>query len=279
MGSDHNKHDHNEHDHNERDHGQHGHHHGSPRISTPEQRQLLAPFTDDVITFLRAALDGVTGPIAEVGAGDGVVAQQLRDDGFDVIAIDAHPETAAAATEQGREVIAADWRSFDGAGRAPFAALIFTRSLHHIDPIEHATGQIAKLAPGGLLIADEFGYERVDDGGAQLLVDGQAILSAAGLSDREPLAAPDPIAAWHHRMEVGHEVTPSDRLLGAVEQVADIEAVGHGRFIARMLTQSIDPTHPQAGAVRDLLIAIEDSRIAAATMAPGGLRFTARIHS
>ncbi len=255
----------------------HAHHHDRARISTPEERELLAPFVDDVHAFLRAALSGVTGTIAEVGAGDGVIAQRLRDDGFDVVAIDASEATAAAACEQGREVLHADWRSWDGAGYAPFGAVVFTRSLHHIDPIEHAMDQIAKLAPGGLVIADEFGYELLDASGAQLLIDAGSIVAAAGMSDKEPVAVADPVFAWEHRMEVEHEVTPSDRLLAAIREIADIEQQGNGRFVARMVTHALDPTHPRAAAVRDLMIAIEDSRIAAGTLPAAGLRFVARV--
>lgn len=255
------------------------HRHGEARISTAEERALLEPFTDDVHAFLRVALDGVDGPIAEIGAGDGVIADRLRADGFDVTAVDANPATAAAATGQGREVLAADWRTWDGAGRAPFAALVFTRSLHHIDPIEHATEQMVRLAPGGRLICDEFGFERVDEAGAQLLVDARAIAAAAGVSDKDVVAVADPTAAWTDRMAGNHHVLPSDRLLGAIREVADIEQLAHGRFIARFVAQGLDPTHPRAHAVRDLLIATEDARIAAGGLAPAGLRLVARIRS
>ena len=75
------------------------------------ENELLAPFVDDVHRFLRGALAGITGPIVEVGAGDGVIAERLRSDGFDVVAIDVNEETAAAATAAGREVVHADWRA------------------------------------------------------------------------------------------------------------------------------------------------------------------------
>ena len=277
------KHQPDEHHHAERRDGHgdddgHAHNHGA-RVSTPEERALLAPFTDSVHDFIHSALEGVTGPIAEIGAGDGVVADRLRNDGFDVVAIDGNPGTAQAATEQGREVLHADWRTWDGGGRAPFAALLFTRSLHHIEPIEQATEQMVRLAPGGLVIADEFGYELVDPSGAQLLIDGQAIADAAGVGTKDGMAVDDPAEAWTRRMSVDHEVTPSDRLLSAIEAVADIEQQISGRFIARMITHGLDPAHPQAAAVRDLVLAIEDSRIAAGTTAAAGLRIVARLRA
>jgi len=270
VNSDHGHHNDHEHDHREHEH--------AARISTPEQRELFAPFTDDLHAFLSSALDGITGPIVEVGAGDGVIAQRLRNDGYDIVAIDADAETAAAATEQGREVIHADWRTWDGAGRAPFDAALFTRSLHHIVPIEHGLDPLLRLAPGGLLVADEFGFERVGAPGAQFITDARALVSAAGLNDGDSTASADPLGAWQHWMSHDHEVTPSDRLLEAVAKVADIQAMAHGRFMASMITWGLDPTHPQAAAVRDLVIAIEDARIAAGTMVAGGVRFVGRIN-
>lgn len=251
--------------------------HDHARISTPEERELLLPFVDDVHAFLRAVLAGIDGPIVEVGAGDGVMAERLRNDGFNIVAIDSSEATAAAAREQGRDVIHADWRSWDGGGHAPFAAVVFTRSLHHIDPIDHAMDQIVKLAPGGLVVADEHGYELLDAAGAQMLFDAWSLVAAAGMSDKDAVAVADPVFAWEHRMEVEHEITPSHRLLSAIGEIADIEQQGNGRFVSRMLTHALDPTHPRAADVRDLVIAIEDSRIAAGLLPAAGLRFVARV--
>lgn len=265
-----------DHSHDEHNHDEHEHH-GSARVSTPEERALLKPFVDDLHEFLRRALDGVEGPIAEVGAGDGIIADRLRSDGFDVVAIDSHPETAAAATAQGREVLHADWRSWDGGGHAPFAALLFTRSLHHIAPLEQAVEQMLRLAPGGLLIADEFARELVDATGAQFLMDSWALLAASGLADDEPSVAVDPLAAWEQRMAVDHDVATGQQLLDAVRSVGEIEQLGNGRFMAQLAMFRVDPTHPNATAVRDLLVATEDARLASGTMVKAGLRFIARL--
>ena len=254
------------------------HHHGEPRISSPEERELLKPFIDDLHEFLRSALDGIDGPIAEIGAGDGVIAQRLRDDGFDVVAIDANAETAAAATEQGRSVEHCDWLTWDGAGNAPFAALLFTRSLHHIEPLDDAVEQMVRLAPGGLLIADEFGYELVDAAGAQFLMDSWAMTAAAGMRDDEYSAVPDTLAAWQERMTVEHEVTSSERLLEAIGRVAQVEQIIYGNFMAQLAIWRVDPTHPRAAEVRDLLIETEAARSDAGLLAKAGIRLTGRLN-
>lgn len=255
------------------------HHHGPPRISTEAERALLAPFVGDLHAFLRTALTGVSGAIAEVGAGDGVIADRLRADGFDIVAVDADAATAKAATDQGREVLHADWLKWDGAGHGPFAALIFTRSLHHINPIEQAVEQMVRLAPGGLLIADEFGHELVDAAGAQFLSDAWALLAAAGMRDAEPIVDANPLEAWRERMTDEHHVTSSQHMLQAIRSVAEIEQMGNGRFLSQFAVHQLDPEHPFAAAVRDVLIATEDARLAAGSMTKAGLRIIARIRA
>lgn len=267
------------HDHGDDHDHDHSHGHGAARVSTPEERELLKPFVDELHEYLRQALAGIEGPIAEVGAGDGVIADRLRRDGFDVVAIDANAGTAAAATEQGREVLHADWLTWDGGGRGPFAALLFTRSLHHIDPLDQAVAQMTRLAPGGLVIADEFGRELVDAAGAQFLMDGWALLAAAGLRDDDPNVAADPLAAWQERMTVEHEVASGQQILDAMAPVAEIEQLEHGAFMAQLVLFRCDPAHPHTSAVRDLLLATEHDRLAAGTMAKAGLRFVARLRS
>jgi len=270
----HDQHDH-DHDHDQHDHDQHEH--GPARVSTPEERALLEPFVDDLHAYLRSALDGVEGLIAEVGAGDGVIAERLRADGFDIVAIDSNAETAAAATAQGREVLHADWLTWDGGGRGPFAALLFTRSLHHIDPLSEAVAQMSRLAPGGLVVCDEFARELVDGPGAQFLMDGWALLSAAGLRDDEPQVTDDPLAAWQHRMTVDHDVASGRQILDALEPIAEIERLEHGPFMAQLVMFRCDPTHPNATAVRDVVLDTERSRLASGAMAKAGLRLVARL--
>lgn len=255
----------------------HDHHDSPPRVSSPEERELLKPFVDELHAFLVSALTGVEGPIAEIGAGDGIIADRLRADGFDVVAIDAHEATAAAATDQGRRVDHADWLTWDGDGSAPFAALIFTRSLHHIEPLDIAAQQMARLAPGGLLIADEFGFERVGAAGAQFMMDATSLLDAVGIRGGDQVVVDDPLAAWQKRMTVDHEVASGDALISAIESVAKIESVEHGSCMAQLALWRVDAAHPNAVAVRDFLRETERARTEAGVMEKMGLRIVARL--
>ena len=261
--------------------GNHSHdHHDSPaRVSSPEERELLKPFVDNLHAFLTEALGGVDGPIAEIGAGDGVLAERLRADGFDVVAIDAHAKTAVAATDQGRRVDHADWLTWDGGGSAPFAALIFTRSLHHIDPLNIAAEQMQRLAPGGLLIADEFDFERVDARGAQFMMDSASLLDAAGMRDGDGAVANNPLDAWRTRMTVDHHVASGADLMTAIEGVAEIESIEHGNCMAQLALWRIDTAHPNAIAVRDFLTETEKARTESGAMEKMGMRIIARLKS
>jgi SAM-dependent methyltransferase len=92
--------------------------------------------------------------VLDVGCGDGDLARALASAGFDVLGID--PQ--APDGEIFRRI---PIEELGDAG--PFDAVVATYSLHHMENLEAAVGRIARqLAPGGRLIVEEFGWDRVD---------------------------------------------------------------------------------------------------------------------
>ena len=71
--------------------------------------------------------------ILEVGAGRGEVARRLRAAGHSVTAIDSSADAVRAAADDGIEVTHADFMEFQA---DPFDAVVFTRSLHHLNPLQ-----------------------------------------------------------------------------------------------------------------------------------------------
>lgn len=232
-------------------------------MPTPTTTDLLTRFTGEVETFVLDSLaaHGAPGlaalPLVEVGAGDGAVAAGLRTRGLTVDAIDANAETAAAATAAGRPVTHADWLTWEG---GPYRAVLFTRSLHHIDPLDAAVAQAGKLAPGGLVICDEFAAESLDSVGAQLPADARVLLAAAGVISSEVGATADPLEAWRERITGDHRIATGAALLEAIGAIADVVHHSPTGFIARFVGQFLDPTHPRADAVLDALVALEHVR-------------------
>ncbi len=257
----------------------HGSHHSPRPYPTDAERDFLAPFADDAERFFVAALGNVDGPIVEVGAGDGALAQRLRAHGHEVVAIDVNEDWAQRSTNEGRPVLHADWRSWDGGPHDRYGAAVFSMSLHHIEPVEHAIEQLLRLVPGGVVVVDDFGWERLDELGAHLYMDSAALADAAGLTSRPAPIAAHPLAAWQHRMGEDHPITRGDELIDALHDALTVERVGYGRFIARFLAQHLNPQSAAAEGVRDLLVALEDERISAGSLTPVGLRVVATVPS
>jgi SAM-dependent methyltransferase len=90
-----------------------------------------------------------------VGAGGGELAAALRDDGYDVVAIDPaseSPDVRAVALLDVDEPAA----SFDAA--------LAVVSLHHVEPLRPSLARLAELVrPGGVLAIDEFDVGLLDE--------------------------------------------------------------------------------------------------------------------
>lgn len=118
--------------------------------------------------FLRETLPPAPARVLEVGAGDGRLAARLALGGWDVTAVDCSEQAVAAARARGVDAVCADFLEYRG---GPFDVVAFTRSLHHM-PLEPALERAeALLARDGVLILEEFAYERADESTAQYLED------------------------------------------------------------------------------------------------------------
>jgi SAM-dependent methyltransferase len=111
--------------------------------------------------FVERFLPSECGRILEVGCGTGELAVHLSKHGHAVVAIDSDPESVAAAQQLGADARIATWPEFDE-GR--FDAILFTRSLHHIHPLDESIRHAAdSLDDGGRLIIEDFAYESADE--------------------------------------------------------------------------------------------------------------------
>jgi SAM-dependent methyltransferase len=106
------------------------------------------------VQFVLGALPPPPARVLDVGCGDGDLARALASAGFDVLGIDPQAPEGEIFRRIPIEELG-DVGLFD--------AVVATYSLHHIDELETAVGRIARLlGPGGSLIVEEFGWDRVD---------------------------------------------------------------------------------------------------------------------
>jgi SAM-dependent methyltransferase len=111
---------------------------------------------EGVLAYVRAALPTPGARVLEVGAGDGWLTAALRDQGYDVVAIDPrHGEPAPGVVP----VALADLDSAD----ASFDAAVAVVALHHVEPLAESFARLAAVVRrGGLLIIDELDFARFD---------------------------------------------------------------------------------------------------------------------
>jgi SAM-dependent methyltransferase len=143
-------------------------------------------FTRD---FIKRSLPASARRVLEIGCGSGELAASLLQDGVSLIAIDNDADSIAAAQRLGVDARIAAWPDFED---GQFDAVLFTRSLHHVHPLDKAVQRAANsLVIGGRLIVEDFACETADEktlqwfadvidrlDGADLLVKGDDFLSA-----------------------------------------------------------------------------------------------------
>jgi SAM-dependent methyltransferase len=111
--------------------------------------------------FIRRSLPRNCRHILEIGCGTGELAARLSQDGVAIVAIDSDPDSVAAALRLGVDARIATWPDFDD---GEFDAVLFTRSLHHIHPLDESLRQAVKsLAADGRVIVEDFAHESTDE--------------------------------------------------------------------------------------------------------------------
>ena len=120
--------------------------------------------------------------LVEMGAGDGLLAEALAARGYDVLAVDDNAERVEAARARGVNAVCANAVTFTS--DTLFDAVLYTRSLHHMAPLDVALDHArAMLRPGGVLLLEEFAWETLDRETARWIVDLFAVCEAGGLVD------------------------------------------------------------------------------------------------
>src|SRR3954470_13474908 len=128
--------------------------------------------------FIRLHLPSQARSILEVGCGAGEVASSLANDGLEVIALDSSEDCVSRARARGVDARAVPWPA---ALDQRFDAILFTRSLHHIAPLQEAVdAAIHALQPVGTIIVEDFRSELESARTTAWFVGLMRVLDAAG---------------------------------------------------------------------------------------------------
>ena len=235
---------------------------------------IAARHTADFIqTFAAAGCD-----VLEIGCGAGEVAQKLQAGGFNVTAIDADKDAAAAARARGVEAFAAAWPDFES---EEVDVVVFTRSLHHIHDLKGAVHAAhARLREGGVLLVEDFAFDQTDERTIEWFQRTMNENPLAGALKPPPqslvadvLSANDVKEAWgrHHH----HDLHSIDAMAEAIAEAVGGCEKQAAPYLYRYLIACLRDT-AEAAALLVQFLEKENEAIAEQQITPLGRRIIAR---
>ncbi len=234
--------------------------------------------TRETLAWLARVLPAGRVRLLDVGCGGGEIAAGLAREGRQVVAIDASAKAVARAQERGVPAREACFPAFEPApGEAPFEAVLFSRSLHHVDDLPGVCARAAQLlAPGGTVLVEDFAWELVDRPTAVWFYGQLRLVQALGLplADEWDLEG-EPLTAWRHRNEVEKQLHRGESMLSELAEHLAIESragISHAyRWVARGLEGD-----PRGYPVASAALRLERELIESGAIVPLGFRLIAR---
>ncbi|HEY9792888.1 MAG TPA: class I SAM-dependent methyltransferase [Candidatus Obscuribacterales bacterium] len=244
-------------------------------VATNQERQIGGAET---VGFVSAHLKpGAT--ILDVGCGDGTLAKLLIDNGFKVTGVDRNEEAIEKAKALGVPAVAADFLQYQSP--STFDALLFSRSLHHIHPIESAVDHALKLLKdGGLLMLEDFGAELMDAPSAIWFYGLKSLLACA--TDNAKSHGPklddgqipsDPVQSWRDHHFKNHDVIESGIMLPVLEKKFELVHRASVPYLYRYFLDDISSEQAQR------LLKWEEQLCKARAIATIGIRFVGKKNS
>jgi len=185
----------------------------------------------------------------------------------------------AQALARGVDARVVTWPNF---ASAAFDAALFTRSLHHIGPLDAAIRKARELVkPGGMLMVEDFAFEDADTATIAWLLDilrsprASALLVAApDALASELLIASDPISAW--RRSHDHDLHTQAAMCQAIERSFVPVAEARIPYLYRYLIPVL-PETPEAADWVEAVLEEEASRGARGEIVLIGWRMVATV--
>ena len=195
-----------------------------------------------VVEFVLGSLPPSPARVLEVGAGSGDLAADLRDAGYDVLAID--------PAADGGDVRPLPLLELD-ASPASFDAAVAVVSLHHVEPLEQSCAHLATLVrPGGTLVVDEFDVAAFDVAAADWLCARWREVGREASHDAASMVG-----------DLRDHLHPVERIRAVLEPAFALSAPTRGPYLHRWY---LTPGH----------LTPEEDAIAAGRIPAVGVRFT-----
>ena len=193
-----------------------------------------------------------------------------------MVAIDFDHDSIAAAQRLGVDARIAAWPDFND---GQFDAVLFTRSLHHIHPLDESVGHAAKsLAQGGRIFVEDFAYDSVDEKtlhwfrGAIRLLEATGLLIVGDEFLERILSKTKTLDAWQQDHE--HDLHTAAEIGAQLEKTFGRVIRENAPYYFRYIAGAIAPSDKR-DAILEALAMQEETLAADGSIVPLGRRFVA----
>ena len=233
----------------------------------------------ETLAFLERHLPPPPARLLQVGAGDGAVALALARRRYAVTALDEAPPPER--DDALLEWIEAEFAHF--APNEPFDVVLFADVLHALQPAGRTLDRaLAALSPGGLLLAEELAFDRVNVHTARWFYDLESVLVAAeAIEPPDPRHAAEhrPLARWRQEHTFDPPLASGHDMLAAARERLELSVVEEAPFLYRgFAARAKDGPRagPRAGRVLEVVFELESRLVRERDIAAAGLRFAGK---
>jgi ubiquinone/menaquinone biosynthesis C-methylase UbiE len=171
------------------------------------------------VQFVSAMVPQPHQRILEVGCGNGYLSLELARAGHCVVGLDRNPQILVVAEQTRRAhpqppgsdhlaYIHGEIETWPGVASS-FDIVVVNRALHHLPDLATALASIRRLlTPTGLIICQDYAYDRLSAATADWVYSTQRLLYLSGLAGEDPATGPDEgscvqafTAAWLQRAQ------------------------------------------------------------------------------
>jgi SAM-dependent methyltransferase len=256
------------------------------------ERETLTPLEFSALSTSEFVLGHVKPGrrLLDVGFGQASILSNLAKGGLNVIGVEKDQDKVEAALKLGLDVVHADFKTLGADQFEPFDAILFSRVLHHMEPLRHTVGNILKLLKGdGLILVEDFCYERVDARTCSWLFPIARMLAEkhndnghhAWLTSLDLLSCESPeafvqeaLSTWQVHHEEKHHIAPFEHIKSVMSDEFDFLFEQRVPYLFRYLCDLL-PDTADGGTTARQLAHWEAALAETGAIAPIGIRLVA----
>jgi SAM-dependent methyltransferase len=228
--------------------------------------------TQETLKFIEKNCKLSGAKVLEVGCGKGDLAKAMQDKGASVTALDLSDMSAFSARNKGVNAVQKNFFEYMTAEK--YDLILFSRSLHHMQPVKVAGEKALQLLkPTGICLVEDFSVDIADDKTLTWLRDRLAMFPAAILST-EPDHHAFPVSSvveWIEHHTVKHKVADTGALIDTMKWSFSNVRFESCPYLYRYLIDKLRAT-PEAGEALKLAFEAEKQAISSRQIRGLGLR-------